>query len=38
MGLVLDLLKPEIEKTIKGLDAKNFEPRPNCRTAFFQDN
>jgi hypothetical protein len=28
MGLVLDLLKPEIEKTIKGLDSKNFEPDP----------
>jgi len=28
MGLVLDLLKPEIEKTIKGLDSKNFPPDP----------
>jgi hypothetical protein len=28
MGLVLELLKPEIEKTIKGLDSKNFEPDP----------
>src|SRR4029434_647179 len=28
MGLVLDLLRPEIEKTIKGLDSKNFAPDP----------
>src|SRR5262249_41380463 len=28
MGLVLDLLKPEIEKTIKGLDIRNFKPDP----------
>src|SRR5215831_5923618 len=28
MGLVLELLKPEIEKTIKGLDSKNFPPDP----------
>ena len=28
MGLVLELLKPEIDKTIKGLDLKNFEPDP----------
>jgi hypothetical protein len=28
MGLVLDLLKPEIEKTINGLDLRNFEPDP----------
>src|SRR5262245_31014929 len=28
MGAVLDLLKPEIEKTIKGLDSKNFKPDP----------
>jgi hypothetical protein len=28
MGLVLDLLKPEIEKTITGLDSKNFDPDP----------
>ena len=28
MALVLELLKPEIEKTIKGLDSKNFKPDP----------
>ena len=28
MAAVLDLLKPEIEKTIVGLDAKFFEPDP----------
>ena len=28
MGLVLELLKPEIEKTINGLDLRNFEPDP----------
>src|SRR5262249_11663335 len=28
MGLVLDLLRPEIEKTIKGLDSKSFDPDP----------
>jgi hypothetical protein len=28
MELVLELLKPEIEKTIRGLDSKNFEPDP----------
>src|SRR5581483_3876023 len=28
MGAVLDLLKPEIEKTVIGLDAKRFEPDP----------
>src|SRR5215471_12732432 len=34
MGLVLDLLKPEIEKTIKGLDSKNFEPDPIAGSHF----
>ncbi len=28
MGAVLDLLKPEIEKTITGLDSKRFDPDP----------
>jgi hypothetical protein len=28
MGLVLELVKPEIEKTIKSLDLKKFEPDP----------
>ena len=28
MGVVLDLLKPEIENTIKRLDTKHFEPDP----------
>src|ERR1044072_2803232 len=28
MGAVLDLLKPEIEKTVTGLDLKNFDPDP----------
>src|SRR5262245_21885203 len=28
MGLVLDVLKPEIDKTIIGLDSKAFEPDP----------
>ena len=28
MGAVLDLLMPEIEKTVIGLDAKHFDPDP----------
>lgn len=28
MGVVLDLLKPEIERTIKSLDTKSFDPDP----------
>ena len=28
MGSVLDLLKPEIEKSVKGLDKKSFDPDP----------
>ena len=28
MGVVLDLMKPEIEKTIKRLDTKRFDPDP----------
>ena len=28
MGLVLELLRPEIDKKIKALDSKNFEPDP----------
>src|SRR5215831_11083537 len=28
MGVVLDLLKPEIEKTIQSLDTKSFDPDP----------
>lgn len=28
MGTVLDLLKPEIERTVTGLDSKQFEPDP----------
>src|SRR6516162_5384528 len=28
MGLVLDLMKPEIEATIKRLDTKHFDPDP----------
>ena len=28
MGIVLDLLKPDIEKTIRALDSKRFAPDP----------
>jgi hypothetical protein len=28
MGAVLDLLKPEVEKTVKGLDLKKFDTDP----------
>src|ERR1700730_10137146 len=34
MGVVLDLMKPEIEKTIKKLDTKRFEPDPIAGTHF----
>jgi hypothetical protein len=34
MGLVLELLRPEIEKTIKGLESKNFEPDPIAGPVF----
>ena len=39
MGAVLDVMMPEIEKTIKKLDTKRFEsPRPNCWATFLENN
>src|ERR1700730_2552324 len=34
MGVVLDLMKPEIEKTIKRLDTKRFDPDPIAGSHF----
>src|SRR4029079_16431447 len=38
MGLVLDLIKPAIESTIRRLDAKQFDPDPIAGPHFFKNS